>query len=227
MYAAWQEYWLLYHKCIFDGENSLIYVAPHVTSIDVQTDLYSDYKEWKAVYDNTKFLEAIRTVGGDPTTGGDALGASFFLTNGWRIVVDHGIDFDGNLFSDDYSSPFITESGVELAQSKVSNLIDQAAVDADQIGPAVWAGNRTTYNQAGTMGEAVNEAASYSSTLIADGVALTSAEGFILTKIFKRLGLDPSDVLHNKVDRVYTESSAVEIAVTGDPTTHSIFTSQS
>lgn len=129
MYAMWgRDYWELRHKVTFDGENRLIYINEGETEIDVEQDLYSDWKEWASIRDNLKWVAAMRTVGGDATPTG-ALGATFFLINGWQIIIQFGVNFTGNLYSDDFPTPFVTESGVQLATQTVSNLIDKVAPD--------------------------------------------------------------------------------------------------
>lgn len=126
-YGNW-DYWELRHKVTFDGPNKLIYVNEGEDEIDVQIDIYSDWKEWTLLRDNLKYLSALRVVGGDPTPTG-ALGATYFLRNGWQIQVDHAVNFTGNLYSDDYDSPVSVEAGTELATLTVSNLIDKIAPD--------------------------------------------------------------------------------------------------
>ena len=123
-WAYWENQWLLFHKVIFDGVNKLMFVAPSTTEINVQVDLYSDSKEWLQLFHNAAFLPPIRAVGGDSLPDGNPLGSTFFVTNGWRIVLDHGVTFVGNIYSDDYPSPFIVLEGVQLATQKVSNLVD-------------------------------------------------------------------------------------------------------
>ena len=53
----------------------------------------------------------MRAVGGDPTVGGNFLGSTFFTINDWTILVSDDTRFDGNLFSDDFPSPFVTSNG--------------------------------------------------------------------------------------------------------------------
>lgn len=120
-----QDYWELYHKVTFDGENKLIIINPGETDINVKRDIYSSWKEWILLRDYLKWIAACRTVGGDPTTEGQFLGATFFTINGWRIQLSEGTIIDGNLFSDDFDTPYVTLPGVVIAFSKVSNLIDQ------------------------------------------------------------------------------------------------------
>lgn len=124
------ELWQLYHKVTFDGANKIIIINDGETFIDVEEDLYSAWKEWVLVDDNVKFLAAMRGVGGDPTVGGDFLGATFFLINGWKIRPfegDHSLTVRGNLFSEDGLDPFIPTLGEHtiLVTRQVSNLIDK------------------------------------------------------------------------------------------------------
>lgn len=91
-------------KVTFDGINKLIVVDNTITSLNVKIDLYSDWKEWFKESDNAKYLKAMRTIGGDPTTGIKSVSPYFFLTNGWKIRPyegDHTLTIDGNLFVDE------------------------------------------------------------------------------------------------------------------------------
>ena len=88
---------------VFDGANLLIKVNSGITILDVQVDLYSDWKEWIREADNSKFLPALRTIGGDPTIGEKKVAPYFFLTNGWKIKPyswNHTLNLTGNLFVD-------------------------------------------------------------------------------------------------------------------------------
>lgn len=136
-----QDLWNLYHKVTFDGPNKLIIINDGVTNINIEQDVYSDWKEWSLQRDHLKFDAALRTVGGDPTTGGDRLGATFFTINGWQLLITDNVNFFGNIFSDDFSTPFTTEQGVKLAQAQVSNLIDKIAVNTSDL---ILAGIATT-----------------------------------------------------------------------------------
>lgn len=154
-YGNFWDLWLLYHKAIFDGVAKLIYIAPGVTEINVQVDLYSDWKEWALIYQNPQYLAAMRAVGGDPLPGGVVLGNTFFLINGWRIVLNHGVRFVGNLYTEEGDSPFITVDGVEIAISEVSNLVDRvdvpAAIGEAALASAVWSQASGSF-AAGTFG---------------------------------------------------------------------------
>ena len=128
-----QDYWLLFLKVSFDGVTKLITVNSNESVIDVQEDLYSAWKRWIQTRDNLKYIAAMRSVGGDPTTAGEFLGATFFVTNGWRIVLTNATTIEGNIFSDDFDTPYLTEEGVVIAFSKVSNLIDQVAPTTETL----------------------------------------------------------------------------------------------
>ena len=134
--SEWR-YWELGHKATFDGTNRLIKLAPGVTELSVKTDLYSDWKEWMSVDDNSKYITALRTVGGDPISDTEQLGDSYFLTNNWKIQPWNGsytLNIDGNLYVDNAGvpsatatlDPFVptTESSNVKIQSTVSTLVN-------------------------------------------------------------------------------------------------------
>ena len=91
-------------KVTFDGPNKLILVNEGETSIDVQVDIYSNWKEWTLQRDNAKFLQAISTLGGDPITSETFVGDTYFLENGWRIQPyssynGYILDVVGNIYT--------------------------------------------------------------------------------------------------------------------------------
>lgn len=142
LWTNWWEDWEQYHKVTFDGENSIVYINAGETNISVEVDIYSAWKEWSQLRENLKFLAAMRASGGDPTIGGDALGSTFFMINGWKIFVNDDLAIDGNLFGDedqfpsDYpaGNPFIVGSEASLVTTQRSNLIDKVkAVDLNTI----------------------------------------------------------------------------------------------
>lgn len=123
-----QDLWLLFQKVTFDGENRYIIINEGVSELDVEVDIYSAWKDWALERDHLKWLAALRSTGGDPLPGGDFLGATFFLINEWRILVKEGvanITVTGNIFTEEGDPVFVTESGVQLITSRVSNLIDK------------------------------------------------------------------------------------------------------
>jgi hypothetical protein len=92
----------------FDGPNRRIILASGVTLVDVQPDLYSQWKEWVALDDNMKYPPAFRTIGGDPLTASITAGSYYFLQNqdgyDWRIrppEEDINILLTGSLAAED------------------------------------------------------------------------------------------------------------------------------
>lgn len=83
-----------------------------VLNVDVETDLYSEWKLWAKTGDNLKFPPAFRNAGGDPLSTGIEAGAYFFLRNdlGWRIIssdANQTINYLGNLVGESSALPII------------------------------------------------------------------------------------------------------------------------
>lgn len=124
-YAEFSGLWELNHKISVDVENKLIYVSPYVTTLDIKTELYSDYKEWYKLRDNSgKGEVAMRSVGGDPTTGNEIAGDLYFMINNWRVVYDPTkVKVTGILFSDDYDTPWLNAKDLQsVYPATVANL---------------------------------------------------------------------------------------------------------
>lgn len=92
--------------------------------------------------DNSKFLAAFRTIGGDPLTPGVDAGGYFFLQNqfGWRIIStdeDQTINYQGNLVGEDASLPLIIvtpgRSVLHLGLQPVTQRVDELLVQ-QQLG---------------------------------------------------------------------------------------------
>ena len=87
----------------FDGYNKLVILdSPDPFSI---SDLYSRWKDW-VLDGNANFIQAFRTVGGDPISSGQVVAPYFFLNTleGWKIrpvEIDHELRISGNLYSED------------------------------------------------------------------------------------------------------------------------------
>ena len=129
------DYWVLNHKVTFDGAAKLIYINDATTNLDMKIDLYSDWKEWVTTRDNSKYLPAIRTVGGDATISGQFAGDMYFMINGWRLVVDlTKVKITGVLFSDDYDTPWLDETTMNpVFPAQVSSLVNTVAPSLDGL----------------------------------------------------------------------------------------------
>ena len=192
-YGHW-EFWETYdplstpptfgtHKCIFDGQNKIITVSEGVTTLDIKTDVYSDWKEWVLAV-GSKWEPAIRTIGGDPTVSGQFAGDIYFLINGWKLYVDlTEVAVTGVLFSDDYDSAYYDLVGRIQFPAQVSSIVNtvevggggsgltaqqvweyatrtltsQAGITPTEVAEAVWNASSALYNTDGTMGHLLNE----------------------------------------------------------------------
>lgn len=201
-----QDLWELRHKVTFDGINKVIIVNDGVTDINVQIDLYSDWKEWALERDHLKFLPAMRSVGGDPTVQGNFLGSTFFTINDWKILISDNTNFVGNLFSDDFPTPFSVETGIKLATSQVSNLIDKIAPSSGDLIAAGIAtttdiDNQTTVintditNQTNTLNNSIpSGVVTELNQTLYDGVPYTDIMGILLSMAQGRINEASSGV---------------------------------
>ncbi len=154
----------------FDGPNKLIIINSCVTTIDEKKNIYSDWKEWLSnqgdfsgdTGDNTKYLQAISAIGGDPISDTLSLGTTFFLENGWKIRPyegNHSLTILGNIYTRDGSVAVIpTVGSYNVAiRLQTSNLIDTLSLGTPaQIAQEVWTTSKTSsIMSANTMGNVV------------------------------------------------------------------------
>lgn len=157
-----QEQWTLNQKVTFDGVTKIITIGSNITALDIKADVYSAWKEWLETYDNAKFLPAIRATGGDTISPGKYTGDIYFLTNGWRILIDHACAITGVLYSDNYPSPYITDAESNLVTNTVSSLVQTVTVGsggaptAAENAEAVWGANIAPYAP-GTAGNKLKQ----------------------------------------------------------------------
>jgi len=93
----------------FNGATRVITLSPGESEVDV-SEIYAAWKTWAAQSDNLGFLQAFRTVGGDPLSAIINAGAYYFLRNdlGWRIKPPEEnitVYLTGNLAVQDSSLP--------------------------------------------------------------------------------------------------------------------------
>ena len=174
--------WTLYHKVTFDGPNRIIRVNEGVTELDIQKDIYSDWKEWVSSFsDNAVWLPAIRTTGGDPTVDGQKSGDIYFLINNWKLYIDlTKVKVTGVLFSDNFDSAYYDFNGTIQFPAQVASLVSgisstggttpadvwqyasrtltsAAGPTASEIADAVWDELAADHNTVGTFGHFLNE----------------------------------------------------------------------
>jgi hypothetical protein len=99
----------------FDGPNTTITLpAPTGGILNIRAiDIYSDWKRWAALGDNSKFLPAFaQSEGGTALIPGLDTGSYFFLRNdfNWRIITtdeDQTANYEGSLIPFDITLPII------------------------------------------------------------------------------------------------------------------------
>jgi len=155
----------------FDGPNKLIIVDYGVTEFKFQ-EVYSEWKNWVQEGDNAKYLMAMRTVGGDPTTGIKSVAPYFFLSNGWKIRPyegDHYLTIDGNLFIDNPETygalVFVHTLGDHMVTVLVNLTSDAVGIatgggtapSANEVAAAVWNRLLSGHVIPGSAGKIVDE----------------------------------------------------------------------
>lgn len=159
-------------KVTFDGSQKLIIVNTGETDLDAKIDIYSAWKKWIINESGVKYLQALRTVGGDPLVGSQTISPYFFLLNGWRLRPyegDHRLTLSGNLFEDSGANPFVPTLGsynvlINLVTSpqSITTTIEVSAGggglsqdDIEQVAQEVWSKLVSSGAPSGTYGELV------------------------------------------------------------------------
>lgn len=98
----------------FSGVTKIIHLQSGVTSFEV-ADLYSNWKNWIQSGNNSMFLPAFSTIGGEPISSTKSVAPYYFLTNDWKIKPyegNHSLNVEGNLFvAGGTGNPFVPTNG--------------------------------------------------------------------------------------------------------------------
>lgn len=146
-------------KLSFDPTTKLITPLVGVVEVDIVNDLYPESKVW--LLSNMSYAPPARAIGGDPIGVGRKSGVSVFLYNGWRLHVDSSINLVGNLYSDDYTTPFHTDTGDIVIRSEVAanvQIVESTDVSGvvSSVASAVWNTPLSTLVNSGTIGHYVS-----------------------------------------------------------------------
>jgi hypothetical protein len=178
----------------FDGANKLIIITG--TATFTAADLYSRWKDWVQTSDNSKYVSAFRSVGGDPIGPGQTVAPYFFLntTDGWRIRPNessHELRISGNLYSEDSTlSMFVPTLGaytvtIVIERSSAAIAVTVGGVDQATVQAALTAQGYTTSRSAKIDNLDVT----------VSSVGLTSTQQTMLLEMYRLLGLDPTKPL--------------------------------
>lgn len=144
-WAAFGTEWALAEKVNFNGVTKRITVNAGVTALDIREDVYSAWIRWIELDDNARFLPAMRVSGFDPIPGGFT-GATYFMSNGWKLEYDANVvAIAGVLYSDNYATPYWSAADQPIYPATVSSLVNSAVVtqnvvtgDLSSVPASVW-----------------------------------------------------------------------------------------
>lgn len=121
--------WVLNHNVTYDGIEKLMTVNPGVSALDIRADLYSNWIEWIALRDYSKFLLGMRFTGLDPMGGSNFTGDTYFLQNGWKLIVDiTKVKVTGVLLSDNYDTAYYDQNETPVYPATVSSLVSSVTL---------------------------------------------------------------------------------------------------
>jgi len=147
-------------KVAFNGVNKEIVVLPGIEQLNVQVDLYSDWKEWVRLSDNAKYPAAFRTFGGDPTIQGQFAPSYYFLINGWKLIAeDVSVEIGTNLYTENEPIVEITNSAVSIRNSDAATIdtsLDESLDYSGTVNINTRIGVSSTLYPAGTIAQPVN-----------------------------------------------------------------------
>jgi len=162
IWGAWSSDWELRSRVEFNGESKTITVHPGVTSLDIRADVYSAWVDWLVLRDNTKYQPAIRYAGYDPIGGGQFTGDTYFLTSGWKLLVNVSqVRITGVLFSDDYDTAYYTPALEAQYPATVSSLVNTVTIVGTEAVTALdlWNYNNRSLSVAPPTAEQIADAA--------------------------------------------------------------------
>lgn len=117
----------------FDAANKLIILSSGTTSLDVK-DLYSRWKDWVLLSDNSKHPPVFSSTGGDiiDASAGTSIPLYAFLINGWRIrpqEANHTLNVTGGvLLVDGGGDPFVNTTGSYIVRINYSQPVQAITV---------------------------------------------------------------------------------------------------
>lgn len=154
----------------FNGTTKVITLTPGTISVSVR-DLWSRWVDWWVTGDNSKYLEALDTLGGDDIdpTSGTTVPIYAFLLNGWRIKpqeANHTLNVtDGILLVSGGGDPFVNTTGPYIVRINYQQPVQAISFDSGGGGGGltaadVWNYDVSSATSEGTAGQRLNDALS-------------------------------------------------------------------
>lgn len=190
----------------FDGVNKLIICDVGTVSLSVKA-MYSMWKGWMLISDNSKYPQAFRVVGGEPTVGNNIITPYFFMLNGWKIrpqEANHTLVVEGILLTEDSSDAFTDTIGawriginqiVPIYTETVLVNIGGGTVEdvptKEEIADAVWNSSIRTLTSASQGGGATaQEVWEYNSRELTVSSGLTAEQEAKLAEILTNVATE-------------------------------------
>jgi len=132
----------------FDGPNKRIYIQSPTVNFDAQF-LYSEWKRWfQVAVENSKYLSAMRSIGGDALSDTKFIAPYIELLNDWKLKPYDGsysLAVQGNLFATGGVTPFVgADDGTVLISMETTGNALALATSSDDItdtNAPVWTGS--------------------------------------------------------------------------------------
>jgi hypothetical protein len=165
VWSSFGDIWNANGKVSFNGVNKTINVNSDVTTLDIRSEVYSLWVDWLEFGTNSSFPLAMRYSGMDPIPNGES-GGIFFLTNGWRLIIDFNkVAVFGVLYSDDYPTAYFTEELQPLYPAQVSGIVNNViqtntvtvAANPTEVAQAILASPVNTSSTPGSIGEFITK----------------------------------------------------------------------
>lgn len=208
----------------FDGANKLVILDAGTTALSVK-DLYSRWKDWVMTGDNSKYVYAFSSIGGDPIGSGLYVAPYIFLntTDGWMIrpqELDHEVRITGNLYSLDPNLTMFTPTlgdfvvTIIIERSSAAIAVTVGGVDQATVQAALTAQGYTT-----ARAPKIDNLDATVSSRTSQG--LTDNQATMLLELYNIMGLDPTKpLIVSTTQRRVSDGSDIEqtISTAGDGT---------
>jgi hypothetical protein len=143
IWGAWGAEWAQNKKVAFNGLERTITVNSDVTALNLQTDVWSRWVDWRALPGNDFHTLAMRRTGYDAIPGGRS-GLIYFLYNGWKLIVDlNKVRISGVLYSDDFETAYWSINGDPIYPATVSALVNSSVTTQNVVTGTVLTAEET------------------------------------------------------------------------------------